>query len=69
MKKGPSSADKPLKLSPNFDATPYYNQPSEVAHYASWATRGNGPALFGHPTPIICTVTRGHHNYIVSPHL
>jgi hypothetical protein len=49
-----------------FKRKEYANNPKEIAKYACWATRGNGPAIFGIPTPISCTVGKAHKNYIVS---
>jgi len=46
----------------------YAGKPKEIAKYALWATRGNGPAIFGIPTPRTCTAARGEDDYIVSSH-
>ena len=50
-----------------FQGEAYANKPTEIAKYAKWAVRGNGPALFGKPTPINCTLKKGEDGYIVSP--
>lgn len=44
----------------------YANKPKVIAKYAQWAVRGNGPALFGKPTPITCVVGKGAAGYMVS---
>ena len=36
-----------------FKDNAYVNNPKAIADYAQWAIRGNGPALFGKPTPIV----------------
>jgi hypothetical protein len=58
---------KAIKLvSDFFKGETYLNKPKAIAKYAAWAVRGNGPALFGKPTPLSCTVPRGSEGYIVS---
>jgi hypothetical protein len=52
-----------------FKDEPYSNKPKEIAKYARWATRGDGPAIFSIPTPISCTMDKDHHEYIVSFHV
>ncbi|KAH9996357.1 hypothetical protein BJV77DRAFT_960725 [Russula vinacea] len=42
----------------------YANNPKAIADYAQWAIRGNGPALFGKPTPMDCKVSKGADGYI-----
>ncbi|KAH9958407.1 hypothetical protein BJV74DRAFT_789290 [Russula compacta] len=37
-----------------FRGEKYANKPKEIAEYAEWATRGDGPAIYGIPTPIHC---------------
>jgi hypothetical protein len=44
----------------------YANNPKAIAKYAQWAIRGNGPALFGKPTPVDCEVSKGDMGYMVS---
>jgi hypothetical protein len=44
----------------------YANRPKDIARYARWAIRGDGPGLFGIPTPIGCIVDKDHDDYIVS---
>lgn len=36
-----------------------------IAKYALWATRGDGPAIFGKPTPMDCTALKGTEDYMV----
>jgi hypothetical protein len=49
-----------------FKDNAYANNPKAIADYAQWAIRGNGPALFGKPTPMDCKVLKGADGYIVS---
>ncbi|KAI0244949.1 hypothetical protein BJV78DRAFT_1092706, partial [Lactifluus subvellereus] len=42
----------------------YANKPKAIAKYTLWATRGDGPALFGIPTPINCNLNKGDDRYI-----
>ncbi|KAH9952830.1 hypothetical protein BJV74DRAFT_715230, partial [Russula compacta] len=49
-----------------FKREEYHKKPKAISKYALWATRGNGPAIFGKPTPITCTVKKGANGYIVS---
>lgn len=37
-----------------------------IKGYARWATRFNGPAIYGLPTPMKCTLTPNQTGYIVS---
>ena len=46
--------------------TPYYQNPTEIARYARWAVRKDGPAIFAMPTPEDCTVPKEHPKYVVS---
>ncbi|KAF8496231.1 hypothetical protein F5888DRAFT_1615004, partial [Russula emetica] len=41
----------------------YANKPKATAKYAKWAIRGNGPALFGKPTPVECMIPKGTNGY------
>jgi hypothetical protein len=43
----------------------YANKPKATAKYAKWAIRGNGPALFGKPTPVECMIPKGTNGYVV----
>ncbi|KAF8488593.1 hypothetical protein F5888DRAFT_1809552 [Russula emetica] len=42
----------------------YANKPKATAKYAKWAIRGNGPALFGKPTPVECMIPKGTNGYV-----
>ncbi|KAF8495421.1 hypothetical protein F5888DRAFT_1635496 [Russula emetica] len=42
----------------------YANKPKATAKYAKWAIRGNGPALFGKPTPVECMIPEGTNGYV-----
>jgi hypothetical protein len=48
-----------------FNGDNYANKPKAIAKFAKWAIRGNGPALFGKPTPIKCVDPKGTDGYIV----
>jgi hypothetical protein len=48
-----------------FNGNNYANKPNAIAKFAKWAIRGNGPALFGKPTPIGCVRLKGSDGYIV----
>jgi hypothetical protein len=43
----------------------YANRPNEIAKYALWAMRGDGPAIYGILAPIECTDNTAA-NYVVS---
>ena len=47
-----------------FRGDAYANKPKEIAKYTEWATRGDGPAIYGIPSPIHC-VNRAVDDYIV----
>ncbi|KAF8487899.1 hypothetical protein F5888DRAFT_1639644 [Russula emetica] len=42
----------------------YANKPKATVKYAKWAIRGNGPALFGKPTPVECMIPKGTNGYV-----
>jgi len=48
-----------------FKGEKYANNPNAIARYAKWAVRGNGPALYGKPTPRDCVIKKGTDGYIV----
>ncbi|KAH9995455.1 hypothetical protein BJV74DRAFT_739415, partial [Russula compacta] len=43
-----------------FNTEKYAGRRSAIAKYANWATRSDGPGVFGSPTPINCTVPIDH---------
>ncbi|KAH9992963.1 hypothetical protein BJV74DRAFT_713691, partial [Russula compacta] len=47
-----------------FKGDTYAGNRKAISEYAKWAGRGDGPSVFGIPTPIDCTVAEDHPDYI-----
>ncbi|KDQ63883.1 hypothetical protein JAAARDRAFT_187284 [Jaapia argillacea MUCL 33604] len=47
-----------------FSNSPYAHDASEIAKYAQWASRPNGPGIFKDPTPIDCKVSPQDPKYV-----
>ena len=55
-----------LKIVSSFFGTEKYaGHPDKIATYAAWATKSNGPSIWGIPTPIGCVVSEDHPAYVV----
>jgi len=48
-----------------FSTEKYAGKPKAIAKYAEWATRSDGPGVWGTPTPIGCVVPEDHPDYVV----
>ena len=49
-----------------FEGDKYAGNRKAITKYAEWATRSNGPGIWGKPTPINCVVDDSSPEYIVS---
>lgn len=48
-----------------FKGDKYAGNRKAIAKYAQWATRDNGPGIFGDPAPIDCIIMKGKPGYMV----
>jgi hypothetical protein len=48
-----------------FKGDTYAGEKNAIAKYAKWATRSNGPGIWGLPTPMDCVIDESSPEYIV----